>query len=482
MVDGQWSIVDGRWSGIVDRRSSIVDRQNAALADRRWPIDDRRIRVGILTVALALVATGVMAQPQPLADQRALAEAYIDTRAGLSLADAIARALAEEPSLRAARTEIDAARGMRLQARLRPNPTVSVERREEPAGTDNQTLVNVEVPLDLFRRSARVTAAEREIEATEQSVADRTRMLVGDIRMRYGHAAAAVRDLAVADNLASSARREFELLRRRVDEGASPPLERDLLEVELRRFESERLLAAGRADAAMIELKQTLGLRADTPLMLRDTLEVLASSAVKDTTVPAPDASVVRERPDVREAEARVRAADALIDRARSQGRFDISLFGSYMRMDAGFSQRGFGEGERRERVRGVFHYLSGGAMVMMPLWNRNQGEIAAARAARSGAAARLEAAQLAAQAEIATAASQEAQARRAVELIEGSVRLARQNLDVMRQTYELGRATVSEVLTEQRRYLEVEHAYTAILRSVYEARVELQRARGELP
>jgi outer membrane protein TolC len=60
-----------------------------------------------------------------------------------------------------------------------------------------------------------------------------------------------VRDVAVADNVAASMRRQYDVLKQRVDEGASPPLERDLLEVELRRVESDRLLAAGRADAAI---------------------------------------------------------------------------------------------------------------------------------------------------------------------------------------------------------------------------------------
>jgi cobalt-zinc-cadmium efflux system outer membrane protein len=150
------------------------------------------------------------------------------------------------------------------------------------------------------------------------------------------------------------------------------------------------------------------------------------------------------------------------------------------MRMDAGFPQRGFNESGGLEQIRGVFHYVSAGAMVTVPLGNRNQGEIAAAQAERVGAAARLDGVQLAAQAEVAGAEAQDTQSRRALALIDGSVRLARQNLDVLRQTYELGRATVSDVLAEQRRYLDVERAYTETLKAAYEARTALQRARGE--
>jgi cobalt-zinc-cadmium efflux system outer membrane protein len=129
-----------------------------------------------------------------------------------------------------------------------------------------------------------------------------------------------------------------------------------------------------------------------------------------------------------------------------------------------------------------VFHYLSGGAMVMVPLLDRNQGQIAAAQAERSGAQARREAVELAARAEVAGAEARDAQARRAVALYAGSARrLARQNLDVVAQTFELGGATVFDLLAEQRRYLEVEHSYTNALREAWESRTALQRALGEV-
>ena len=57
---------------------------------------------------------------------------------------------------------------------------------------------------------------------------------------------------------------------------------------------------------------------------------------------------------------------------------------------------------------------------------------------------------------------------------------LARQNLTVVGQSYELGRVTVFEVLAERRRYLDVERAYTEALRAAYEARTALNRALGE--
>jgi dihydroorotase/N-acyl-D-amino-acid deacylase len=83
--------------------------------------------------------------------------------------------------------------------------------------------------------------------------------------------------------------------------------------------------------------------------------------------------------------------------------------------------------------------------------------------------------------AEVAAAQARDAQAQRAISLYVGGVRmLARQNLNVVRQTFDLGRATVFDVLTEQRRYLEIEQAYTTTLREAWEARAALKRALGE--
>src|ERR671924_1689045 len=106
----------------------------------------------VLSVFIATLITGTRTVAQTPVETRA-AERYVDPVNGLSLEEAITQALKQEPALRAARTEIDAARGMQLQASLRPNPRVSFEGREEPAGTDNQTTVAVEWPFDLFRRS-----------------------------------------------------------------------------------------------------------------------------------------------------------------------------------------------------------------------------------------------------------------------------------------------------------------------------------------
>jgi cobalt-zinc-cadmium efflux system outer membrane protein len=409
-----------------------------------------------------------------------LASEYVNTETGVTLAEATTRALAQEPTLRATRTEVDVARGAQLQSGSHPNPTVSFMQQMEPGGTDSQTRIELQWPLDLFRKTGRSGVADQELHAAEQGVADRERLLAADVRMKYGEVVAAIRDLSISDDLVAATTRQSDLLRARVEQGGTPPLERNMVEVELRRLEADRLLQAGQVDRIVIELKRLLGMKATLPLQLRDSLEELVVREAGLALKPGATAALVRS--DVQEAEARIRVADAQIDRAQREGRFDLSLFGSYMRMDAAFPQLGLNAQGELTPVRGLFHYISVGAALTLPWRNTNQGQVASAEAERAAASARLNATQMTAEAEIAAATARDERARSAVAIYRGGARdLALQNLDVVRQTYELGRATVFDVLAEQRRYLEFERGYSNALREAYDARTALRRALGDV-
>jgi cobalt-zinc-cadmium efflux system outer membrane protein len=394
---------------------------------------------------------------------------------GVTLSQAIALALTCEPAARAAIADVAVARGMSEQANLRANPTISVERREEPGGTDSATDLSIEWPLELFRRRPRVAVANAEVNVAEHEAADVRRHLAGDVAVAYGEVAAAVRELAIIDEVLAAATKQLELLRGRVTQGATPALDRDMVDVEVRKIQAERLMQVGRSDRALIRLKRLLGMPPEAQLRVSQSLEELAAALGANG---APSAA----RPDVLASEARVRAEELRVLAARAESRPEITLFGSYMRMGTGFPQQGFAASGELEPVRGQFNYLAAGAMVTLPLWNRQQGSIAAAAAARAGADARLEATRLTAASEIAEARVRDEQARSALSLHDSGIRpLARRNLDTVRETYQLGRATIFEVLAEQRRFLEAERAYTEALSEAYVSRVSLSRVTGDL-
>jgi len=437
----------------------------------------------VATISLLMVTLAMVGHAQQPVQQQAIGEpsAYIDPVNGLTLDDAIARALAQEPSLRASRSQIDVTRGLREQAGLRPNPAVSFSQQQEPSGSDNQTRIELQWPLDLFRKTGRVGVADREIEVSQHAAANRERTLAAEVRMKYGDVVVAVRTLTVTEQLLAATSRQRTLIASRVEQGAAPPLDRDMLRVEVQRLEADRLIQIGIVDRQLVDLKRLMGLSPNASVTLRESLETLVRQD-PILAAAADEAGVAMNRSDVQEAQARVRVSEAQVDRAEREGKPDVSLFGMYMRMDAGFPQQGFSPTGALEPIRSVFHYVSVGAMVTLPLQNRNQGAVAAAQAERAGAAAQLDTARLAAESEIAAARLRDGHARQALNTYTGdTIALARQNLDVVRQTYELGRGTLLDVLNEQRRYIDIERAYTDVLREAYEARQALRSAQGEV-
>jgi cobalt-zinc-cadmium efflux system outer membrane protein len=444
-------------------------------------------RCGFVALLAGLFVVGGPTFPRAQTLPDSSTSRYVDPIGGLSLEQAVARALENEPSLRAVRGEIDMAKAARLQSGLRPNPSLSFERRDEPGGTDNLTTVSIMWPLDLFRRTGRVGVADREVTIAGLAAADRERLLAAEVRTQYGAVLASVREAAIFDEVIATIRKQHELLRARATEGASPPLDRDVLDIELRRLRADQVMRIGRVETAMVSLKRLLGMRPDASLTVRDTLEAMV---LRESSAPSGDqpavtsapATIDERRADVRQAAVRVDLAEAKLDRAEREGRFDVSLFASYMRMDSGFAQRGFGVTGELERVRGQFNYISAGATVMLPLHDRKQGDMASAKAERATAAASLDASRLNAEAETASARLQYDRARQALNLYgDGTRPLARQNLTVVGQSYELGRVTVFDVLAEQRRYLDVENAYTDVLRAAYDARTALNLALGDV-
>ena len=438
-------------------------------------------RVATVVIIVKVLALTVVGHAQTPPKAPASAASYVDPIGGLTLSDAIRRALEREPGLRASRAQIDRTRGLREQAALRPNPSLSAFQQQEPGGADNQTRVELQWPLDLFRKTGRVEVADRDVELARYATADRERTLAAGVRLAYGQVAAAVRTLTVTEQLLAATSRQLMLISSRVEQGATPPLDRDLVRVEVHRLEAERSLEVGAVERRFVELKRLLGMPAGASLTLRTALEELVRQAVMLAASPTQSVALT-VRPDVLEAEARVRMIDAQIDRAKREGRADISLFGMYMRMNAGFPQQGFSPTGVLEPIRNVFQYVSVGATVTLPVLSRNQGAVAAAEAERTGATAQAEAARLSAQSEVVAAQSRDEQALRALDAYTtDGMALARHNLDVVRQTYELGRGTLLDVLNEQRRYLDVERAYTDVLREVYEARQTLKSSLGEV-
>lgn len=394
----------------------------------------------------------------------------------MTVDEVVARALADNPELRAARAGIDAAVGRLRQAGLRPNPMLELGG-QKALSPDNNLTATLTLPLDLGgRKDGRVAVAERELAMKRAEVADRERRLRGDVRMKAGEVLAAQRDLHVARELLQANRQAVGIIQQRVGHGAAGALEENLALVEVYRLEASEKLLASRVEVATLQLKALAGMAPDAPLQLRGDL---GSAIVAGDRIEAV-ARALAGRADLEAARAEVAAARARIQKEEAESRWDASVSIGYMRQDFGFNLMGLTAQGQTRPIQDVFHYFGGAVSIMLPVRNRNQGNIAATRAEADAAERRVEFATLIVRQEVEATFTQYEAARRGLEIFERGVRgIARRNLDVIRQSYELGRGSLLDVIAEQRRYIDIEKGYTDALKQVYDAAVEVERAVG---
>jgi cobalt-zinc-cadmium efflux system outer membrane protein len=423
-----------------------------------------------LGLLLGVVAILVVALPSQTFAQEADAGT-------MTVDEVVARALADNPDLRAVRAEVDAAVGRVKQAGLRPNPMLELGG-QKAISPDSNLSIGVTLPLDLNGRvDGRVGVAQRELEMRRAQVAERERRLAADTRLKAGELLAARRNVEVTDELLRINREAQRLVGDRVREGAAPALEENLLLVEVNRLDAGRQMLESRVTVMTLQLKALAGMEPDAPLTLRGELAGASPTVSRAEAV----AQALTGRPDLEMARADAAMTRAKIRKEEAEGRWDASVSVGYQRQDFGFSGlRGVASNGSLQPIQDVFHYFGGGVSITLPVRNRNQGNVAAAVAETRAAERRQEFMVLVIRQEVDAAFTQLDAARRALALYEHGVRdVARRNLEVVRRTWELGRGTLLDVITEQRRLIEIENGYTDALKQVFDATVEIERAVG---
>lgn len=403
---------------------------------------------------------------------------YFDPQTGITVEQAVAYALEHNGELLASRKKIDAASALVKQAAFRANPKVDASVSKTITGTDNNITLNGMLPLELGgRRPARIRVAERELEMRRQDVSNRERILAADVRVKFGEALAAIIKLRFDEDLIATSQRSYNLVAARVTEGGTAPLEQNMVLVELNRLRSTRETAEGKAQIEMLELRNLIGMTPDEPLRLRGDFN--------DVIAPLPPLTsstelALSERPDLKLAKAAESFAEARIEQARSEGRLDASLTAGYQRMDSSYPLNGITDAGQLSPIRSTFHYFTVGVSLDLPVRNKNQGSIEAAVAEAEGTKRQREFLELTVRREVASAYALYNSTARAAEIFRVGVKdQANANLDVVRQTYELGSKTLIDYLGEQRRFIELQNGYIDALLDTYKARVEIERAVG---
>jgi cobalt-zinc-cadmium efflux system outer membrane protein len=427
-----------------------------------------KILLGSLTI---FVGCGFIA----MAQSRVL-DRYIDQVNGTTDDQAVQIALDHNDELAGVRKSIDAARGRLKQAGLRANPSVEFNRREQIAGPDNNTIIGGSLPLELGgRRSARVDVAEADLRLREHQVENQERLLAAEVRMKFGDALAQALKLAVIEELLGSAVEGFQLIQARVTDGKTAPLEEGMTAVEVNRLRSLKETESGNTEIVFLELRNMLGMRPDEPLRLKGRFDDM-------TARPEPEAEAVQRalntRPDLLAVRSAVEVAEAQIKRAKAGGRLDAKISADFQRNDFGFPVQGIDRNGDLRPVHGIFNSVRVGVTFEIPVLNANQGAIEEAVALTEAAVRRREFAELIVRREVAAAYARFESSSRALEIFRaGSRDQASANLDVVRQTYELGSRNLIEYLIEQRRFLDIQNEFIAAQLAVFQAKIEIMKA-----
>jgi cobalt-zinc-cadmium efflux system outer membrane protein len=331
------------------------------------------------------------------------------------------------------------------------------------------------LPLELGgRRSSRINVAERQVEVRRQTLADSERQVAAEVRAKFGEALARILKLAFDEELLETSQRGYRLVAARVTEGSTAPLEENMVLVEVNRLRSSRESSESKVEVSMLELRNLMGVTPEEPLRLRGDFEGLIGPM---PTVTYATDQALNSRPDLLVARATEALAEAQIEQARATGRLDASLTAGYQRMKFGFGLSGINNSGQLQPIQGNFNYLTLGVSLDLPVRNKNQGAIEAAVAEAAVAKKRREFAELTIRREVAAAFVNYEHVARAMEIYRAGVRdQANSNLNIVRQTYELGARTLIDYIGEQRRFVEIENNYIDALLETYQARVEILR------
>ncbi|MBY8829640.1 TolC family protein [Hephaestia mangrovi] len=373
----------------------------------------------------------------------------------LTLNQALVEAEARSPTLAAARAEVSAAEGRVRQAGFRTNPEFTVEL-ENFAGSGvlsgfqaTELTASISQRIDLAgHRRARVSASEARLFAAQLQLAIARANLIRQVRNRFAEGVAARDLLAVARDNVGRAQELARVAKELVDAGREPPLRGLRAQAALTRTTAVLQSAEANERNARSAIAALLGSK------------VPPEQLVGDAPVAVPAALDAEATLDVALAKARAAIARADVEQARAEGRVDPSV----------------GVGVRHLRESGDVGLVASVSMPL-PIFDRNQGNIAAARSDVAAADARVTAATNAAAATIADARASLAAAEARLGALEQSgLAEAREALRLAELSYRAGKASLVELLDAQQAYALLQSDLIAARQARAEAAATLAR------
>jgi cobalt-zinc-cadmium efflux system outer membrane protein len=380
---------------------------------------------------------------------QAFTQAVPAEQSDLSLRSALDQARKQNPQLAMARAKVSEAEGMREQAGLIPNPSLYATSENTPLGgsqpfnfandTDDYVYLIQKIELG-GKRSRRVALASENI--GQMSIQSEVAMhqLLARVATAYWMAAGS----AALDQLY---KREVNTLddivaydAGRVQKGATPEAELIRIQLESDRLKAQARLAAEQARRSLITLYREMGATAfPDSVVFADRIDDL-------TEIQPPDLqTVLRDRPEMRAAREGVKQAEANFDLQRANAVPDPQLMAGYKRFSG--SKPFTGQ-----------NTLFFGFQVPLPIFDRNQGQIAAAQAKVMGAKDAVTDQEIAIRAEVESALSDYESRRQALlKVLPRMAKRAAMSEQIAAGAYRLGGADLLRFLDATRMDIETQ-------------------------
>ena len=379
---------------------------------------------------------------------------------------AIKQALDADPQIRAGLENIRQMEAELITAGLLPNPELLIDDLMMPWGNNfkptkqggpTQIDAIVSYPIDWFifgKRTAAIVAAEKKVDVA-------TAQFANLIRQRISGTIASFYDVLEAQAMLDWARMDLDYFKQLVSITAAQVKRGDLAAIELDRIQltlvnSRRELRLRKKilNAAISRLRAYMGFSEQVPITAQGDLAVPAPA--KPLTAASAFALAEENRPDLIALRRQISMASANVK---------LEQANAYP-----FIKPGFGYTYQYQTEMNQPNASSWNAIVIMtvPIFNRNQGNIAKAKSSKVQAQHNLRAQLVSLQAEIdqAVTAFQTAYDTLTIDA-PGQLEAARKLRDKIHTAYQLGEKNLSEVLSTQRSYRDTYRLYI-IDRSTY--------------
>lgn len=425
-----------------------------------------------LATALVLLPAVNLAQQNPALPATAPPRADT-TQPGVvhvSLDEAIRLALQRNHALQAQRTMILQNQAQEITANLRPNPVISWDSQFFPlfnpsefsaSYLENQAQFDFGIGY-LFergkKRQHRLEAAKDATAVTRSQVSDDERQLIFNVSQQFVAAVLAKSTLEFAQQNLDSFRQTVDISDQRYKAGDMS--QGDLLKIKLQLFQFESDLAAAKLakSQALVALRQQLGFES-----VPDNYDIegeLDFQPVKGS-VEDLEALALRTRPDLQAAQLGVVAARSQETLAKANGKRDLNASFAYTHT-AGISS-------------GAFFFN-----IDLPIFDRNQGEIARTRYAITQAQEQQSEAAQQVLTDVVNAYQSLRMNEDIIRLYQGGyVDQAKESKDISEYSYKRGVASLLDYLDSERTYRANQLAYRQALAGYMTALEQMREAVG---